>query len=120
MLEVRGDLVLDFHGVKATEAAKPLHASRHAEESLPEIELVQRLIEQHSAALSFARAAPGAGSIVRLGAKTVGDGPRNALQAPDFAALEQLQELDVASVGAQGESGSDDEPLAIRASELAE
>src|ERR1035441_335446 len=55
IFEVGGDVVLHLDVVEAAELAEAAHASRHSQEPLHGVEIVQALVEQHSAALASIR-----------------------------------------------------------------
>ncbi len=100
VLEVGGHLVFDLDVVKAAEAAEGTHARRHAEEPLPEVYLMRRLVQEHAPSLARPRRAPASAPVVGRGAEPIGDDPVDAAELAEIPSRDQLLELRVARVGA--------------------
>ena len=94
---------------KRPELAEAAHARGHAAEPLQRVEIVQALVEQHAAALALPGRAPAAARVIGLGAKPIGDDPVDAHDLAQFAALNQLLDLQIARLGAHLEHAGEDD-----------
>ena len=99
--EIRGDVVFDFNLVKATELTEAAHARRHSEQPLQHVEIVQALIEQHSAAFAFPGRAPRTAGVVSLAAKPIGVDPVHACDFAEVAVADQRADFFVTRFDAQ-------------------
>ena len=80
---------------------KPRTRAGMPQQPLHGVQVVQALVEQHAAALALPGGAPAAAGVVGLGAEPVGDDPAHAHDLAQFAALDELLDLQVARLGAQ-------------------
>jgi hypothetical protein len=76
--------------VKTSKLAKAADARRHAHQPLQHVELMQTLVQQHSATLAFPRGPPAAARVVRFRAKPIRNNP---VDSHDGAELSRLNEL---------------------------
>jgi len=95
------DIIFDLNIVIPAELTKPAHTRWHPAEPLEHVELVQALIQQHTAALAFPGRAPAAARVISFCPIPIGNNPVHADQLAEFAALNEFADFHVARFDAQ-------------------